>query len=544
MIQQRTCSHRLSELYSEIILDGSFKEEYTNQESFYLEIYYVTIFRNSTFKVKLLILDKENQNIVFENICGSTIILFNDLKRDVFLYSIDVEYSTIKKFANPLLSNGLIEETLSQKHQFLHLSKRINDIVLKDEMLYFSVNIIGAIVEEDKKIRIELSKDKDYLTAIDKLSDDLVLQEISSLIGINTKDLKESKRDNFLGKTAAYYGAFAPSVSIIDKSLNRKNTILIQVYDDYYMEKIAYLIDYSQGITKQLHPPYLIEASRYYLLIKPLYAYNTYSDFKLLRLKDLKEFDLLKAINPKTLGITEENAYKYSIGDFELIEFQNDDVLLIDNFEFSCQNLFLGKITPNLETKESPSFKSLIPIKGNYFDGYALEIHTIKSTLKEDGSFDTLRTDLGELIYKLKYNFDKSVIEIIAQRCAKTIIDIFPNIDVIIPSPPSNLNRPFQPVFELALRISELIKIPVDLKFIEKLPTEQIKTLSNQEDRNIVLERAITIKDKKYKDKSILLFDDLFRSGDTLNAIAKKLKCEGEVNSIKALCVTKTRTKR
>lgn len=543
-MNQRTCSHRISELYSEIILVGRFKEEYTKQESFYSENYYVTIFRNSTFKVKLLIIEKENQNIVFENICDSTIILFSDLKSDVFLYSIDVEYSTIKKFVNPLLSNGLIEETLSQKHQFLHLSKRIIDIVLKDEMLYFSVNIIGAIVEEDKKIRIELSKDKNYLTAIDKLSDDIVLQEISSLIGINTEDLKEIKRDNFLGKIAKYYGAFAPSVSIIDKTLNRKNTILIQVYDDYYMEEIAYLIDYSQGITKQLHPPYLIEKNKYYLLIKPLYAYNTYSDFKIIRLKDLEEFDLLKAINPEALGITEENAYKYSIGDFELIEFQNDDVLLIDSFEFSCQNLFSGKIAPNLETKESPSFKSLIPINGNYFDGYALEIHTIKCTLKEDGSFDTLRTNLGELIYKLKYNFDKSAIEIIAHRCAKTIIDIFPNIDVIIPSPPSNLNRPFQPVYELAAKISELTKIPVDIDFIKKLPTEQIKTLSDKEARNIVLERAISIKGKKYEGKDILLFDDLFRSGDTLNAIAKKLISEGCVNSIKALCVTKTRIKK
>lgn len=56
--------------------------------------------------------------------------------------------------------------------------------------------------------------------------------------------------------------------------------------------------------------------------------------------------------------------------------------------------------------------------------------------------------------------------------------------------------------------------------------------------------RAITIKDKKYKGKNILLFDDLFRSGDTLNVVAKKLTFEGEVNGIKALCVTKTRTKK
>nr|MBP9727599.1 ComF family protein [Gammaproteobacteria bacterium] len=132
----------------------------------------------------------------------------------------------------------------------------------------------------------------------------------------------------------------------------------------------------------------------------------------------------------------------------------------------------------------------------------------------------------------------------LAQRCANIIKNIFPNIDVIIPVPPSNLNRPFQPVNELASRISELTKIPVDFDFIKKLPTEQIKTLSDQEARNIVLERAISIKGSRYKGRNILLFDDLFRSGDTLNAIAKKLRNDGEVNNIKALCVTKTRVKK
>lgn len=218
--------------------------------------------------------------------------------------------------------------------------------------------------------------------------------------------------------------------------------------------------------------------------------------------------------------------------------------MFFGDYEFSCQNLFSGKITHHIEFKESLSLKSLIPLTGNFFDGYALELHTIKSTLKADGSFETLRTELGELIYKLKYNFDKSAIEPLAQRCAKVIKEIFLDFDVIIPAPPSNLNRPFQPVYEIAKRISELTKIPVDFDFIKKLPTEQIKTLSDQEARNIVLERAISIKGSRYKGRNILLFDDLFRSGDTLNAIAKKLRNDGEVNNIKALCVTKTRVKK
>ncbi len=538
MMNQRTCSHRISELYNEIILTSKFKVEYSRSESFYFDNLYVTIFSTTSFKTKLLIIDKENQNIVFENICDNSFILFNDLQRDKFLYNIDLDYTIIRKITNPVLKEGISKEVTCQKHQFLHLSKKINDVLLKDDVLYFSININGAIVEEDSTISIELSKEKNYLTPIDKLSSDFSFMEISSLIGIDIDNLDEINRGNF------DFGIASSKVSFDGRILNRNNTVLIQVYDSYYMEEISYLIDYRQGITKQLHPPYLIESNNNYLLIKPLYAYNTYSDFKLIRLHDLKEFDLFKVFNPEILGITEEDAYKYSIGDFDFIEFQNDDILLVDKFEFSCQNLFSGIINPNLEIKEKINIKSIIPLKGNSFDGYALELHTIKSTLKADGSFETLRTELGELIYKLKYHFDKNSIEPLAQRCANIIKNTFSNIDVIIPSPPSNLNRPFQPVIELATRISELTQIPIDLDFVKKLPTEQIKTLSDQESRNIVLERAISIKGKQYKGRNILLFDDLFRSGDTLNAIAKKLKNEGEVNNIKALCVTKTRTKR
>jgi predicted amidophosphoribosyltransferase len=106
------------------------------------------------------------------------------------------------------------------------------------------------------------------------------------------------------------------------------------------------------------------------------------------------------------------------------------------------------------------------------------------------------------------------------------------------------LERPFQPVFEVAKRIGELTKIPIDLNYVIKLPTEQIKSLNNQEDRNIVLDRSISIIDDRYKNKNVLIFDDLYRSGDTLSAISKRLLNQGKVNTVKVLCITKTRTKR
>ena len=82
-MSQRTCSHRLSELYAEIILKDRFKEEFSIHESFYYDNLFITVFRNHNFKSKLLIVDKESQNILFENICDKSFILNNNLKNDL-----------------------------------------------------------------------------------------------------------------------------------------------------------------------------------------------------------------------------------------------------------------------------------------------------------------------------------------------------------------------------------------------------------------------------------------------------------------------------
>jgi predicted amidophosphoribosyltransferase len=52
------------------------------------------------------------------------------------------------------------------------------------------------------------------------------------------------------------------------------------------------------------------------------------------------------------------------------------------------------------------------------------------------------------------------------------------------------------------------------------------------------------LNDERYKNKRVLLIDDLFRSGETLNASIRTLKEQGKVNDIYVLAITKTRTKR
>src|SRR3989338_3846751 len=96
-------------------------------------------------------------------------------------------------------------------------------------------------------------------------------------------------------------------------------------------------------------------------------------------------------------------------------------------------------------------------IKGNWAHGWALDIHTLSSMpigYNEFGhlEFDTTRSEIGEAIYKLKYRDDGSQVEAIAQVVSDFIKSKqeLKEICAIIATPPSDVNRPFQPVIEIS----------------------------------------------------------------------------------------------
>jgi len=81
-------------------------------------------------------------------------------------------------------------------------------------------------------------------------------------------------------------------------------------------------------------------------------------------------------------------------------------------------------------------------IPGRWKEGFALDYHTISSTYLGDDEFgnpiyDTKRTELGELLYRLKYKSDDSVIGEIIDVIEGFIKSWKPPIELIIPVPPS-----------------------------------------------------------------------------------------------------------
>ena len=74
--------------------------------------------------------------------------------------------------------------------------------------------------------------------------------------------------------------------------------------------------------------------------------------------------------------------------------------------------------------------------------------------------------------------------------------------------------------------------------------TPEIKSVNEYDKRLQILEDAYTIKSTTVKGKNVLLIDDLFRSGATLNAITDVLYSRGEAASVYALALTRTRSMR
>ncbi len=186
-------------------------------------------------------------------------------------------------------------------------------------------------------------------------------------------------------------------------------------------------------------------------------------------------------------------------------------------------------------------------LRGNWKAGWALDLHTVSSKARAEGEFETQRTEIGEALYQLKYRGDRGKIEPIAQAAvdfleAKTELR---DIEAILPVPPSDEDRPFQPVYELARAIARRLDLLLAPGYLIKIRrTKPLKELDDRGSRKQELEGAFRVKDARLAGKPVLLFDDLYRSGETLKEITHVLSSQGKVSDVFVLTITKTRTKK
>jgi len=130
----------------------------------------------------------------------------------------------------------------------------------------------------------------------------------------------------------------------------------------------------------------------------------------------------------------------------------------------------------------------MIQLSGSWGKGFAFDMHTISSDMigqYPNGKpiFDTKRTEVGDLLYKLKYNQDISALTKIINllRQNERFVEFIKEIEVILPIPPSNKARKIQPVLLVAQKLSEEFNKELNVNVLDSTNNEQIKNIDSDE---------------------------------------------------------------
>lgn len=182
-----------------------------------------------------------------------------------------------------------------------------------------------------------------------------------------------------------------------------------------------------------------------------------------------------------------------------------------------------------MATKTNPK-----ALRGPWVAGFALDVHTTGSTFLGHNAyghpvFDTGRSPIGELLYRLKYRGDKDALREIVDTVAGFLLGTWKlQADILVPVPPSNTARRNQPVMEVAVSISDLCHIPLCDSCVTKVKsTAQLKDVFELAKRSALLRDAFAVDRTMTAGKKILVFDDLYRSGATAGAMSRLLASQG-----------------
>lgn len=188
----------------------------------------------------------------------------------------------------------------------------------------------------------------------------------------------------------------------------------------------------------------------------------------------------------------------------------------------------------------------LIEIDGNWDLGYVLDKQMESSTFlgnDENGrpKFDNVRTEIGEAAYQLKYHNDFSKINPLAKLVAKHLGTKYKTANIVIPMPFSK-PRPRQPVLELANEISKQLGASYrDDILVKNGTTSQMKDIKLREEKLEALKGCFEVKHVLDKVHDIIIVDDIFDSGSSLEVACDILRGYDKINKIYVVALTRTK---
>lgn len=188
-------------------------------------------------------------------------------------------------------------------------------------------------------------------------------------------------------------------------------------------------------------------------------------------------------------------------------------------------------------------------IKGPWKAGIVLDWHTVASQIIGQNEFgypifDNTRSEIGELLYRFKYKNDQTAIDKILQTSIEYLGDkTRGKFDLIIPVPPSNPTR------TITSRIAQGLAAGLGTNYsgtaLSKIKnTSELKSVTDPEQRKQILEGAFTADRLQLEGRTVLLVDDLYRSGATLEAATETVMSQGNAKAAYVLAITRTRVHR
>lgn len=188
-------------------------------------------------------------------------------------------------------------------------------------------------------------------------------------------------------------------------------------------------------------------------------------------------------------------------------------------------------------------------ISGSWKSGIVLDWHTVGSQIVGQNEFghpifENTRSEIGELLYRFKYKNDQIALSEILKA---TIEYLGPKVsnrfDLVLPVPPSN------PARTVTRQLAEGLANGFSTKYsntalIKVKNTDELKSVTDPEIRKKMLSDAFHVEESQTEGRTILLVDDLYRSGATFEAATDIINLQGKAKAVYVLAITRTRVHR